>query len=99
VNFFRVKLSGADLTGADIAGADFTEADLDGTVLKGVKGLDAAKGMDKATTAIGRPLTCRGPVGCHSGLPESRPALTPFRPTPRRSAPPAPDRCSLGCRP
>jgi uncharacterized protein YjbI with pentapeptide repeats len=37
------------LTGADVAGADFTEADLDGTILKNVKGIGAAKGMDKAT--------------------------------------------------
>jgi uncharacterized protein YjbI with pentapeptide repeats len=48
-NLFRATLSGADLTGADVAGADFTEADLDGTILKNVKGLGAAKGMDKAT--------------------------------------------------
>jgi uncharacterized protein YjbI with pentapeptide repeats len=48
-NLFRAKLSGADMTGADVAGADFTEADLEGTVLKGVKGLDAASGIDKAT--------------------------------------------------
>jgi uncharacterized protein YjbI with pentapeptide repeats len=48
-NLFRAKLSGADMAGADVAGADFTEADLEGTVLKGTKGLDTAKGMDKAT--------------------------------------------------
>ena len=48
VNFFRVKLAGADLTGADVAGADFTEADLEGTVLRGVKGFEAARGMDRA---------------------------------------------------
>jgi len=47
-NLFRAKLSGADMTAADVAGADFTEADLEGAVLKGVKGLDAARGMDKA---------------------------------------------------
>jgi uncharacterized protein YjbI with pentapeptide repeats len=36
------------LTGADITDADFTAADLDGTVFKDAKGIDAAKGMDKA---------------------------------------------------
>jgi uncharacterized protein YjbI with pentapeptide repeats len=50
-NFFGVKLSGADLTGANLAGADFTDADLEGTVLRRVDGLDAAKGIDKATNA------------------------------------------------
>ena len=45
---FRADLSGADLTGADVTGADLTEADLDGTVLKDVKGLAAAKGFDRA---------------------------------------------------
>ena len=34
---------------ANIADADFTEADLEGTVLRSVNGLDAAKGMDRAT--------------------------------------------------
>ncbi|TMG84373.1 MAG: pentapeptide repeat-containing protein, partial [Betaproteobacteria bacterium] len=38
----------ADLSGADIAGTDFTEADLEGVVFKGVKGIEAARGMDKA---------------------------------------------------
>ena len=47
-NFFRVKLAGADLTGAEITGADFTEADLSGTVMRGVKGMAAARGLDRA---------------------------------------------------
>lgn len=47
-NLFRANLVGADLAGADVTGADFTEADLDGTILKGVKGLAAARGLDKA---------------------------------------------------
>ena len=38
----------ASLSGADVAGADFTEADLEGTVLRGVKGFEAARGMDRA---------------------------------------------------
>jgi uncharacterized protein YjbI with pentapeptide repeats len=46
---FGVKLSGADLTDADVAGADFTEADLEGTVFKHSRGLEAARGIDKAT--------------------------------------------------
>jgi hypothetical protein len=47
-NFFRVKLGGADLTGADVTEADFTEADLSGTIFRGVKGFDKAKGLDRA---------------------------------------------------
>jgi uncharacterized protein YjbI with pentapeptide repeats len=43
-----VKLSGADLTDADIGGADFTEADVEGAVFKGVRGMDSARGLDKA---------------------------------------------------
>ena len=48
-NLFGAKLSGANLTGADVAGADFTEVDLDGTILKNVRGLGTAKGMENAT--------------------------------------------------
>ena len=48
-NLYRVKLSGADLTDANVKGADFAEADLDGTILKNVRGMEQAKGLDKAT--------------------------------------------------
>ena len=41
-------LSRADLTGADVTGVNFTQANLYGTVLTGVRGLDAAKGLDHA---------------------------------------------------
>ena len=47
-NLNRANLSRADLSGADVAGADFTEADLEGTVLRGVKGFEAARGTDQA---------------------------------------------------
>ncbi len=47
-NLFRVKLEGADLTGADVTDADFSEADLDGTILRGVKGLEHARGLERA---------------------------------------------------
>jgi uncharacterized protein YjbI with pentapeptide repeats len=36
------------LTGANVAGADFAEADLEGTILKDVRGLDTAVGLDEA---------------------------------------------------
>lgn len=48
VDLFRADLSKADLTGADITGANFNESVLDGTVLKGVKGLAAIAGYDEA---------------------------------------------------
>jgi uncharacterized protein YjbI with pentapeptide repeats len=38
----------ADLTGANLTGADLTGADLQGTILKNVRGLQAAKGIDRA---------------------------------------------------
>lgn len=44
VDLFRADLSKADLTGADVTGANFNEAILDGTIMTGVKGLDAIKG-------------------------------------------------------
>ncbi len=47
-NLFRADLSGTDLTGADVTGADLTEADLYGTVMKEVRGLAEAVGIDKA---------------------------------------------------
>lgn len=47
-NLFRADLSGTDLTGADLAGADLTEADLYGAILKEVRGLGDAIGIDKA---------------------------------------------------
>ena len=43
----NADLSHADLTGADLAGADITGADLDLAVLRDVKGLDSALGLDK----------------------------------------------------
>jgi uncharacterized protein YjbI with pentapeptide repeats len=45
-NLFRVDFSKADMTDADLTGADVGEAIFDGTVMKGVKGLDKVKGMD-----------------------------------------------------
>lgn len=45
-DLFRADLSKADLTGADISGANLKEAVLDGTIMTGVKGLDAIKGYD-----------------------------------------------------
>ena len=46
--FNKADLSRADLSGADLSGADFTEADLDGTVLRGARGLDTARGLQSA---------------------------------------------------
>lgn len=47
-SLFRADLSGTDLTGADLTGADLTEADLYGAVMKEVRGLAEAVGLDKA---------------------------------------------------
>lgn len=47
-NLAETDLSRTDLTGADLTGAILTGADLDGAVLTGVRGLDAAVGLDKA---------------------------------------------------
>lgn len=47
-DFTRSDLSRADLSGADVSGADFTRANLYGTVLRGVRGLEDAKGLDEA---------------------------------------------------
>lgn len=47
-NLTSADLSGADLTGADLANADLTAADLNEAILKDVKGLDAAGGLDQA---------------------------------------------------
>ena len=43
-DLFRADLSKADLTGANITGANLNEAVLDGTIMTGVKGLEAIKG-------------------------------------------------------
>jgi len=47
-NLFRADFSKADLTGADITGADLNEAVLDGTIMTGVKGIEAIKGYDRS---------------------------------------------------
>jgi uncharacterized protein YjbI with pentapeptide repeats len=47
-NLTGADLSRADLTGANLTGADLTAADLDGTVLRNVRGLHQAKGLDAA---------------------------------------------------
>ena len=47
-NLSRTDLAHADLTGANLTGADLTGADLDGTILRQVKGLSDAKGLDHA---------------------------------------------------
>lgn len=44
----RADLAHADLTGANLAGADLTEADLDSAVLRNIRGLDTARGLEKA---------------------------------------------------
>lgn len=46
-NLFRADFSKADLTGADITGANLNEAVLDGTIMTGVKGIEAIKGYDR----------------------------------------------------
>jgi len=46
-DFFRADLSGADLTGADLSGANLEEADINGTIFKGVRGLDTVKGLNR----------------------------------------------------
>jgi uncharacterized protein YjbI with pentapeptide repeats len=45
-DLFRADLSKADLTGADLTGANLNEAVLDGTIMTGVKGLEAIHGYD-----------------------------------------------------
>lgn len=47
-NLFRADFSKADLTSADITGADMNEAVLDGTIMTGVKGIEAIKGYDRS---------------------------------------------------
>jgi uncharacterized protein YjbI with pentapeptide repeats len=47
-NLFRADFSKADLTGADISGADMNEAILDGTIMTGVKGIEAIAGYDRS---------------------------------------------------
>jgi len=46
-NLFRADFSKADLTGADITDAKMGEAILDGTIMTGVKGLEAIKGYEE----------------------------------------------------
>jgi uncharacterized protein YjbI with pentapeptide repeats len=47
-NLVSGDLTRADLTGANVAGANLTGVDLDGTVMRNVKGLKEAKGLDHA---------------------------------------------------
>lgn len=47
-DFTGSDLTRADFTGADVTGADFTDAILYGVIFTGVRGLDTAKGLDKA---------------------------------------------------
>lgn len=54
-DLFRADLSKADLTGADLTGANLKEAILDGTVMTGVKGLEAIQGYD---TSKGKCIDC-----------------------------------------
>lgn len=56
-NLFRADFSKADLTGADITGADLKEAVLDGTIMTGVKGIEAIKGYDRSK---GECVDCSG---------------------------------------
>ncbi|AHB49654.1 hypothetical protein W911_16565 [Hyphomicrobium nitrativorans NL23] len=59
----QVDFSGADFTGADVTGADF-----DGANLAGVKGLDTAKGLDRALNLEkGAPLI--SPLACSEVAP------------------------------
>ena len=51
VNLAGADLSMTDFSGADLTGANLEGADLDGTVLRGVRGLDTAKGLDRAKNA------------------------------------------------
>ena len=44
----HADLSNADLSGALLAGADFTDANIYGTVFRNAKGLESAKGLDRA---------------------------------------------------
>ena len=47
-NLFKALLVRADLTGADLTDADVTGADLTGAILKGIRGRDHLRGLDKA---------------------------------------------------
>ncbi len=47
-NLAGADLSGADLTGADLSNIDASDADFGNAVLKDVKGLDTAKGLNLA---------------------------------------------------
>ncbi len=58
-DLFRADFSKADLTGADITGANLNEAVLDGTIMTGVKGLEAIKGYD---IAKGKCMDCTIPT-------------------------------------
>src|SRR5881396_3317647 len=47
-NLRKALLVRADLTGADLTDADVTGADLTGAILKGIRGRDRIRGLDKA---------------------------------------------------
>ncbi len=47
-DFTGSDLTRADFTGADVTGADFSDAILYGAIFTGVRGLETAKGLDKA---------------------------------------------------
>jgi uncharacterized protein YjbI with pentapeptide repeats len=47
-NLIGADLSKADLSGADLSSANLSGADLDGTILAGVRGLEAAIGLENA---------------------------------------------------
>jgi uncharacterized protein YjbI with pentapeptide repeats len=50
-NLRKALLVRADLTGADLTDADLTGADLLGAILKGIRGRDRIRGLDKAVHA------------------------------------------------